>query len=154
MSTQTPKPTATAIAVFPNPVPVFMIPLPADYPRLPITEMGYQPVAYNQGTGKVTYVTVLVPVAARQTLIPATEIFMDAGITGITYTYTIQIETDDSAADFDRLALMSFSFLTQVAVSDFKVAIEVSSTTGSAESESGPGKVVMDSNMDPTFTVR
>ena len=150
MSTQTPTPTATSIPVFPNPVPVFMIPLPADYPRLPITDMSFQPVAYNQGTGKVTYVTVLVPVPANYTLIPATEINMDVDVTGITYIYTIQIFPDDAAADFDRLALMSFSFITQTPGNNFKVAIGVSSGSSSTETEA-QGKVVMDSNMDPTF---
>ncbi len=155
MSTQTPKPkaTATAIPVFPNPVPVFLIPLPQDYPRLPITEMAFQPVAYNQGTGKVTYVTVLVPLPARQTLIPAAEIIMDEAPTGTTFTYSIQNVADDTAADFDRLALMSFSFLSPTPGMSFKVAIEVFSSTGSATESEAHGKVVMDSDMDPTFAL-
>jgi len=151
MSTRTPTPatlTSTSIAVFPNPVPVFTIPLPEDYPRLPLGEMNFQPVAYNQGTGIVTYVTVLVPLLARQRLVPAADISMDAGTTGYTFTYTVEIVTDQNTDNFDRLAFMSFSFLTPAIVGDnFKVAIEVLplDNTGSQ------GKVVMDSNMDPTF---
>jgi hypothetical protein len=149
MSTQTPKLTATPVAVFPNPVNVLTIPLPPDYPRLPITEMTFQPVAYNQGTGNVTFVTVLVPLLPKQMLIPATEIIMDEGATGYTFTYAIEVETDDRYADFDRLALMSFSFLTGLPHSTpFKVSIEVLPI---GETNSAPGKVVMDSNMDPTF---
>ena len=156
MSTRTPMPSlspaSTTIAVFPHPVPVFMIPLPDDYPRLPLGEVSFQPVAYNQGTGNasgnVNYVTVLVPLLAKQGLIPATEISMDGGTTGYTFTYSIQLVTDPAADDFDRLALMSFSFLTPAEAGiDFKVAIEVLplGNTGSQ------GKVVMDSNMDPTL---
>lgn len=155
MSTQTPTPrltpTSTAIPVFPNPVNVLTIPLPADYPRLPLGEMSFQPVAYNQGVNNVTYVTVLLPLLAKQMLIPATEISLDAGAGGYVYTYTIQIETDEGAADFDRLALMSFSFWANLSGNaPFKVAIEVLplGPTGSQ------GKVVMDSNMDPTSSLQ
>ena len=151
MSTRTPKPTtaSTPIAVFPNPVNVNTVPLPADYPKLPISEMSFQPVAYNQGYGHVTYVTVLVPLPAGQILEPATEIFLDAGSSGYVYSYTINIVTSVDAPDFDNLALMSFSFLTTLSGgSPFKVSIEVLPIVPTTE---GSGKVVMDSNMDPTL---
>lgn len=149
MSTQTPKLTSTPVAVFPNPVNVLTIPLPADYPQLPIGEMSFQPVAYNQGVDHVTYVTVLVPLFAGQKLITPTEISMDEDASGYVYTYTIQIETSGEAPDFDTLALMSFSFMTNLSGgAPFKVAIEVLPLVLTG----GQGKVVMDSNMDPTFT--
>ena len=153
MSTRTPKPTttSTAVAVFPNPVNVNTIPLPAGYPRLPLSEMSFQPVAYNQGYGSVAYVTVLVPLLAGQKLEPATEIFMDAGPSGFMYTYSIDIVMGPDAPEFDNLALLSFSFFTTPSGSaPFQVAIEVSPIGSTTE---GTGKVVMDSNMDPTFVL-
>lgn len=139
----------TSITVFPNPVPVFIIPLPENYPRLPITEMNMQPVAYTQGISGITYVTVLLPLSPKQMAEPAQEIYKNESATDCMFTYNIQIVTDDNAADVDRLALMSFSFLTHLSGSKaFKVSIEVSLLTLTSEAL---GKVVMDSNMDPTF---
>jgi hypothetical protein len=141
--------TPTPITVFPNPVPVFLIHLPENYPRLPITEMNLQPVSYTQGIANVSYVTVLLPLSPKQTALPAQEIYKEGdNESGYTFTYNIQVVNDDTADDVDRLALMSFSFFTHLSgLTPFKVAIGVSLLTPTS---AGLGKVVMDSNMDPT----
>jgi hypothetical protein len=140
----------TPITVFPNPVPVFTTPLPANYPRLPMTDMNSQPVAYTQGVANVTYVTVLLPLSPKQKAVPAQKIYQDGdNESGYTFTYNIRVISDDIADNADRLALMSFSFLTNLPPGTaFQVVITVSQLT---ETSSGLGKVVMDSNMDPTL---
>jgi len=142
--------TSTPISVFPSSVPVFYVPLPDNYPKLPVTQMNLQPVAYNQGISGNTWVTVLVPLGAGQIVVPASVIIMDESAdAGATFTYTIDIVSDDNSVDIDRLALMSFSFLTHLSGDEpFKVVIEVKLLLPASE---GLGKVVMDSNMDPTF---
>jgi hypothetical protein len=115
-----------------------------------MTEMNMQPVAYTQGIANVSYVTVLLPLGPKQRAEPAQEIYRDGDESGYTFTYTIQIVSDDSKdSDDNRLALMSFSFFTHLSgTTPFKVAIEVSLLTPTS---AGLGKVVMDSNMDPTL---
>ena len=109
-----------------------------------------QPVAYTQGIANVSYVTVLLPLLPKQIPEPAQVIFKQGDDeSGYTFTYNIRIITDDNAVGVDRLALMSFSFFTHLSkFTPYKVAIEISLLTPTSETG---GKVVMDSNMDPTF---
>ena len=133
---------------FPFPLPVQYVVLPASYPRLPLSNFEFQPVAYTQSRDGIVFVTLLVPLAEKMRLGDDLEIEVIEGLDGVTYQCSISIVIDSSLGPEEWLALTSFAFPSDQAL--YKVAIEVTLDDGEGDPQGGGGRVVMDANMMPT----
>lgn len=138
-----------SINVFPAPVNIITIPYPASYPSLPLNTIQYQPAAYTQATSSVAFVTVLLPVLTNQTITAPSVIQATVDEQGKSiFEYTIGISTSTGSQQPDGIALLSFSFLLG-GVTDYKIVVTVNN--GTHDDTGDPlGKVVMDSNMEPS----
>lgn len=138
-----------SINVFPAPVNIITIPYPASYPSLPLNTIQYQPAAYTQATSSVAFVTVLLPVVTNQTITAPSVIIVTKDEHGkSTFEYTIVISPGNGLQQPDGIALLSFSFLLG-GVADYNIVVTVNSDAHNVTGDP-LGKVVMDSNMEPS----
>jgi hypothetical protein len=137
-----------SIRVFPAPVNVVTLPIPPDYPILPLNNIQYQPVAYTQATPYTIFVTVLIPLLSNQTIVAPSVIEECNDQGAYSFEYTLVINGSSGSQQPDAIALLSFSFMLS-GITDYKVKIIVNGD-GQPDTSDPLGKVVMDSNMEPS----
>lgn len=130
-----------------SPIPVYTE-LPSNYPRLPLNDLWFQPVAYTQGIEDMVYVTVLIPLPPNQKVVPPGIIEKQQDEGSVQFNYNIELMKDGNANASYTLAFFTFSFAPELpaGTQNFKLKIAVTAEPGTDEL----GKVVMDSNMLPT----
>lgn len=139
-----------SVNVFPAPVNITIIPYPAGYPSLPLNTIQYQPTAYTQATSSVAFVTVLLPVVTSESITAPSVIIASTDDKEVTtFEYNIVISTNSGSQQADGIALLSFSFLLG-GITNYKIVVNVNNVS---HNDTGDplGKVVMDSNMEPTL---
>lgn len=130
------------------------IPLPEDYPILPLTDQQFQPAAYTQGQGDAIYVTIVLPLPGQMSIeLPHGISYKESGERD-TYKCVLQLMDDVESGLEARLALLKFSINLSDQMSpegNWEIEVLVPKTEGGEGNEGTLGKVVMDANMLPTF---
>lgn len=126
--------------------------LPDYYPKLPLNALQQQPAAYTQGTSEKIYVTIIVPLPGNLYIdLPVNLSYIDGGEVD-TYLCGIQLNNGDLSAPGGRLGIISFSVLMAGDMSpEGQWKITVNNPASDRLGKDSLGKVVMDSNILPTF---
>jgi hypothetical protein len=144
-NTLAPSVAPQSVSIFPYPLAISYIPLPDNYPQLPENNLATQPLGYTQGDNTTAYVTALIPVMEGSRVIARPTFVFDS--VHQLYICTISIEPDVNAI-ISRLAMFSFSF-TYLQTVQFRVELRIQLLNPDGTNELG--KVVMDSNMLPSY---
>lgn len=130
------------------------IPLPADYPILPLNAQQCQPAAYTQGELEAIYVTIVLPLPDKMCIeLPDGVSFTEGGVHDI-YKCVIQLGNDVESDPDGRLAMISFSINISEGMNPaghWEIEVLDAPGEGDEGNEGTLGKVVMDANMLPTF---
>jgi hypothetical protein len=131
--------------------------LPQYYPKLPLNALQQQPAAYTQGTLERIYVTIVVPLPGNLFIdLPVQLSYIDGGEVD-TYFCGIQLTNtgvSDVVTASGRLAIISFSVVMDGEMSaegQWKITVNNPENKGIDLGRDSLGKVVMDSNILPTF---
>lgn len=128
--------------------------LPEYYPKLPLSALQQQPAAYTQGTVERIYVTIVLPLPGRLVVdLPIAVSYVEGGETD-TYYCGIQLKYNEDEVPGGRLAIISFSVDMTGQMSahgQWYITVNNPEQLGIDLGKDSLGKVVMDSNILPTY---